>query len=252
MLDVRDVRGGYGSINVLWGVSMNVVKGQVLTIVGPNGAGKSTLLRAIMGLIPISGGEVHFDGKSLAGVPSWNMPDSGLVMVPEGRMVFCEMTVEDNLIVGAFPKAQRKRAMVNLERVFKMFPRLKERRCQLAGSLSGGEAQMLAIGRGLMAEPRLMLIDEPSLGLAPVVVKELFAILRQLRDEGTTMVLVEQNTSMAVALADRVCLMQAGRVLLTEDAAKVDLDHLHQLYFAGAHDAGENLADTAAVVPSHS
>lgn len=242
MLEVKNVQSGYGSINVLWGISMHVAKGQVLTIVGPNGAGKTTLLRAIMGLIPINGGEVLFDGKSLAGVASWNMPGAGLVMVPEGRMVFRDMTVEDNLIVGAFPKAKRLRVATNIDRVFEMFPRLKERRNQLAGSLSGGEAQMLAIGRGLMAEPRLMLIDEPSLGLAPMVVNELFAILRQLREEGTTIVLVEQNTSMAVALADRVCLMQAGRMLLSEDAAKVNLDHLHQLYFAGTQDAGDVMA----------
>jgi branched-chain amino acid transport system ATP-binding protein len=238
MLEVSGVRSGYGAINVLWGVSMHVAKGQVLTIVGPNGAGKTTLLRAIMGLIPLSGGEVRFDGKSLSGVASWDMPGAGLVMVPEGRMVFRDMTVEDNLIVGAFPKARRGRVAVNLARVFEMFPRLRERRGQLAGSLSGGEAQMLAIGRGLMAEPRLMLIDEPSLGLAPVLVDELFVILRRLREEGTTIVLVEQNTSMAVALADRVCLMQAGHMVLSEDAAAVNLDQLHQLYFGGAHAAG--------------
>jgi branched-chain amino acid transport system ATP-binding protein len=234
MLEVRDIRSGYGAINVLWGVSLQVAEGQVLTIVGPNGAGKTTLLRAVMGLIPLQGGEVRFEGKSLAGAPCWTMPDTGIVMVPEGRMVFRDMTVEDNLIIGAFSKERRPRVMLNLERVFGMFPRLKERRGQMAGSLSGGEAQMLAIGRGLMAEPRLMLIDEPSLGLAPLVVDEMFAILRQLRDEGTTIVLVEQNTSMAVALADRVCLMQAGRVVLSDEAKNVDLDHLHQLYFGAA------------------
>jgi len=155
-----------------------------------------------------------------------------VVMIPEGRMVFAAMTVEDNLMMGAFPQARRARAKTGLKRAYDLFPRLRERRAQLAGSLSGGEAQMLAIGRGLMADPEVILVDEPSLGLAPVVVRDILRVLSRLKSEGRTIVLVEQNTRLAVANADHVYLMRAGRVLLSQEASKVDLDRLHDLYFA--------------------
>jgi branched-chain amino acid transport system ATP-binding protein len=168
----------------------------------------------------------------LNGTPTWKMADVSMAMIPEGRMTFHDMSVEENLIVGAFPKQHRARVKDNLERSYQMFPRLRERRSQLAGSLSGGEAQMLAMARGLMSDPQLLIIDEPSLGLAPVVVNELFEILARLKEGGRTIILVEQNTHRAVGVADHVYLMQSGKVVLSQAAAEVCLDHLHDLYFA--------------------
>ncbi|HTD05622.1 ABC transporter ATP-binding protein [Undibacterium sp.] len=232
MLDISRVRAGYGAINILWDVSVSIAPGKLTTIIGPNGAGKTTLLRAIMGLIDVTQGEILFQGENLKGVKTWDMSGLGISLIPEGRMVFRDMTVEENLMMGAFSPGHRTRAAQNMELAYDMFPRLKERRRQLAGALSGGEAQMLAMGRGLMSEPRVILIDEPSLGLAPVVVQDLFEILERLKSEGRTIVLVEQNTHRAVRVADHVCLMQSGKVLLSKPAAEVDLEALHDLYFA--------------------
>jgi branched-chain amino acid transport system ATP-binding protein len=232
MLEVDKIRAGYGAINVLWDVTLSVAKGALTTIIGPNGAGKTTLLRAIMGLLPVSQGTIRLDGKPLSGTSTWHMPNFGIAMIPEGRMIFRDMTIEENLLMGAFPKPHRASSRQNCERAYAMFPRLKERRSQLAGTLSGGEAQMLAMARGLMSDPTLLIIDEPSLGLAPVVVNELFEILLRLKAEGRTIVLVEQNTQKAVGVADHVYLMQSGKVVLSQPAADVSLDHLHDLYFA--------------------
>src|SRR5438876_7322961 len=184
MLEVNNLRAGYGSINILWDVSVAIAKGKLTTIVGPNGAGKTTLLRAIMGLLPVNQGEIRLDGKLLNGTRTWDMADHSVAMIPEGRMIFKDMSVEENLMMGAFPKQHRQRSNVNLERAYTLFPRLKERRTQFAGSLSGGEAQMLAMGRGLMSEPQIILIDEPSLGLSPVATQEIFAIFEALKTEG--------------------------------------------------------------------
>jgi branched-chain amino acid transport system ATP-binding protein len=232
MLEMNAVRAGYGAINVLWDVSLNVARGEVTTIVGPNGAGKTTLLRAIMGLLPLQRGQIVYEGASLAGVPTWDLPERGIAMVPEGRLIFRDMSIEENLMLGAFPKARRSAAKTQLEEVFSLFPLLKERRALPAGTLSGGQAQMLALGRGLMSSPQLLLIDEPSLGLAPVVVQDVFEILTRLKAEGRTIVLVEQNTNMALRLADQVYLMQGGKVTLAARAAEVDVDTLHDRYFA--------------------
>ncbi|TAN30899.1 MAG: ABC transporter ATP-binding protein [Castellaniella sp.] len=232
MLEISDVRAGYGAINVLWDVSMQIPEGQLTTIIGPNGAGKTTLLRAIMGLIPLSQGSIRFDGQPVEKTPTWEMLGRGLAMIPEGRMIFKDMSVEENLMLGAFPKAHRAGAQANCERAFEMFPRLKERRRQMAGTLSGGEAQMLAMGRGLMSDPKVLLIDEPSLGLAPVIVNELFDTLQRLKSEGRTIVLVEQNTHKAVAVADHVHLMRGGKVVLSQAARDVDVAELQQRYFA--------------------
>lgn len=232
MLEVTNLRAGYGAINVLWDVSLSVAKGQLTTIIGPNGAGKTTLLRAIMGLVPSSAGTIRLDGKVLNGTPTWKMSDASVTMIPEGRMTFRDMSVEENLIMGAFPKAHRAHMRARLEQSYAMFPRLRERRKQLAGSLSGGEAQMLAMARGLMSDPALLIIDEPSLGLAPLVVGELFEILARLNDGQRTIVLVEQNTARAVKVADHVYLMQSGKVALSQKASEVDLEHLHELYFS--------------------
>ncbi|AWK84844.1 ABC transporter ATP-binding protein [Azospirillum thermophilum] len=232
LLEIESLRAGYGAINVLWDVSLTVEAGKTTVIVGPNGAGKTTLLRAVMGLIPVEGGDIRVDGASRRGAKTWDTVASGIVMIPEGRMIFPDMTVEDNLMMGAFPRGCRRDWKRNKEMVFEMFPRLVERRHQIAGTLSGGEAQMLAIGRGLMEQPRVCLIDEPSLGLAPVVVDEIFRILGRLRDQGMTIVLVEQNTSRALKIADQVYLMQSGKVVMSERGDRVDLDRLHALYFA--------------------
>ncbi len=232
MLEITNVRAGYGAINVLWDVSLSIPQGKLTTIVGPNGAGKTTLLRAIMGLIPLSQGDIVFDGRSLAGGSTWDLLGQGIAMIPEGRMVFKDMSVEENLMLGAYPKTRRAGARANCDKAYAMFARLKERRHQLAGTLSGGEAQMLAMARGLMSDPRLLIIDEPSLGLAPVVVNELFDVLAGLKQEGRTIVLVEQNTHKAVGVADQVHLMQGGKVQLSQAAADVDIEALHELYFA--------------------
>ena len=232
MLEIANVRAGYGAINILWDLSISVPTGQLTTIIGPNGAGKTTLLRAIMGLVPLSQGSIRLNGQPLDGSSTWNMLERGVAMIPEGRMIFKDMTIEENLMLGAFPKAHRAASQANCDKAYAMFPRLHERRTQLAGTLSGGEAQMLAMARGLMSDPKLLIIDEPSLGLAPVVVNELFDILARLKAEGRTIVLVEQNTHKAVGVADHVHLMQSGKVVLSQPASKVSLEQLHELYFA--------------------
>jgi branched-chain amino acid transport system ATP-binding protein len=232
MLEVRGLRAGYGAINVLWDVDLAFAAGRLTTIIGPNGAGKTTLLRAIMGQIPVTSGTITLDGSSLAGIGTWRLPSFGVALIPEGRMIFHDMSVEENLLLGAYPVRAQANVAYRIDEAYAMFPRLRERRSQPAGALSGGEAQMLALARGLMADPRLMLIDEPSLGLAPVVVSEIFALLRRLKSAGRTIVLVEQNTQRAVDIADNVYLMQGGRVVLGQPAAEVDLARLHQLYFA--------------------
>jgi branched-chain amino acid transport system ATP-binding protein len=232
MLKVNNLRAGYGAINVLWDVSLDFAEGKLTTIVGPNGAGKSTLLKAIMGLVTPSQGEITLRGASLARQRTWDMAEQGVALVPEGRLVFRDMSVEENLIMGAFAKSRRQSMARNIERAYALFPKLKERRKQLAGSLSGGEAQMVALARGLMAEPRILLIDEPSLGLAPVIVQEIFGILRTLKEQGVTIVLVEQNTHMALSVADRVYMMRSGKVVLDKPAADIDVARLHELYFA--------------------
>ena len=232
MLEIRNLRAGYGAINVLWDVNLSFAEGQLTTIVGPNGAGKSTLLKTIMGLVAPSQGDLTLRGAPLTKSRTWDMAEQGVVLVPEGRLVFRDMSVEENLIMGAFAKSKRAAMARNIERAYELFPKLKERRKQLAGSLSGGEAQMVAMARGMMAEPRILLIDEPSLGLAPVIVQEIFNILRTLKEQGVTIVLVEQNTHMALSVADRVYMMRSGKVVLDKPAAEIDVAKLHDLYFA--------------------
>jgi branched-chain amino acid transport system ATP-binding protein len=232
MLEVRQLRAGYGAINVLWDVSLAFRQGELTALIGPNGAGKTTLLKAIVGALRASAGDVLLDGVSIARRNTWELVESGVVLIPEGRMIFRDMSVEENLLLGAFPAARRARSAERMEEAYGLFPVLAARRTQLAGSLSGGEAQMLAMARGLMSDPRILLIDEPSLGLAPVIVRELFALLERIKSDGRTIVLVEQNTALALSIADQVCLMASGRIALDARAAEVDLDRLHDLYFA--------------------
>ena len=232
MLEVRALQAGYGAINVLWGVDLDIAAGKLTAIIGPNGAGKTTLLRAIMGLVPATAGTLTLDGMSIAGTPTSRLASAGVALIPEGRMVFRDMSVEENLLLGGYPVRNASGMPARMAEAYAMFPRLAERRRQLAGSLSGGEAQMLAMARGLMADPRLLLIDEPSLGLAPVIVDEIFALLQRLKDAGRTIVLVEQNTRRAIDVADQVYLMRSGRIVLAQRSADVDLESLHRLYFA--------------------
>ena len=232
MLEIKNLRAGYGAINVLWDVSLDIAPGKLTAIIGPNGAGKTTLLRAIIGLTPATQGDIVDEGVSLLGQPTWDRASHGLALIPEGRMIFRDMSVEENLILGAYAKQNRAAMHDNLERAYAMFPLLLARRGQMAGSLSGGEAQMLMMGRGLMSNPRILLIDEPSLGLAPVIVQEMFATLAKLKADGRTIVLVEQNTQSAVKIADHVYLMQGGKVVLSQPAREVNMEELHQHYFA--------------------
>jgi len=231
MLEVRGLRAGYGAINVLWDIDLDIGSG-LTAIIGPNGAGKTTLMRAIVGLVPATAGSISMNGAAITGMTTAALANMHLALIPEGRMVFRDMSVEENLRLGAWCVRAAGDIARRLDDAYAMFPRLRERKRQAAGSLSGGEAQMLAMARGLMADPQVLLIDEPSLGLAPVVVDELFALLRRLKQAGRSIVLVEQNTARAVDVADHVYLMQNGRMVLSQPARDVDLPRLSELYFA--------------------
>lgn len=214
MLEVSDLVVAYGDVPALFGVSMRVDAGEIVCVVGSNGAGKSTLLRAVAGLLKPRSGRVVFDGRDLTGREPEQVVQAGITMVPEGRRLFGRMTVLQNLLLGAWAVTDREEIRSRLELVFRVFPRLKERQGQLAGTLSGGEQQMVAIARGLMARPRLLMLDEPSLGLAPLLVSEMFRLVREIREQGLTILLVEQNVREALALADRAYVLQTGRMLM--------------------------------------
>jgi branched-chain amino acid transport system ATP-binding protein len=225
LLQVDNLKSGYGEVQVLWGVSLAVLAGKLTTIVGANGAGKSTTLRSIMGSLRPWGGRVLLDGKDVTKLSSHAKANRGLVLVPEGRQLFPDMSVEENLEMGAYAHRARKRKKENLERMYELFPRLKERRKQKSSTLSGGEQQMLAMGRGLMQEPEVLMIDELSLGLAPVLAQQLFLTLKKLRQQGMTIVLVEQNVHLALALSDYTYVLAEGRVNIegySRDVANMD------------------------------
>jgi len=215
MLSVRDLHAGYGDSEVLHGVDLDVRKGEVIAIVGANGVGKTTLLRTLSGLIAPTAGAVTFNGQEIGGLPAHRVVDSGLVMVPEGRRLFPRMNVRRNLEIGAYTARARTRIDDNLRAIHDLFPFLKEREAQLAGTLSGGQQQMCAIGRGLMAMPDLLLLDEVSLGLAPIAVKRVYEALGRIRRTGLTLVIVEQNVSQALRAADRAYVIAGGRVVIS-------------------------------------
>jgi len=221
LLTIENLSVHYGAIQALHGVSIAVEPGEIVTLIGANGAGKSTTLRAVSGLVKPSGGTITFDGKSLAGLAPHKILRRGLAQVPEGRGIFPNLTVDENLDLGAFARADRKNVAGDRERVFSLFPRLKERLDQRAGTLSGGEQQMLAIGRALLARPRLLLLDEPSLGLAPQLVQTIFKIIREINASGTTIFLVEQNAHMALRVAHRAYVLEVGSVVMQGDAKQL-------------------------------
>ncbi len=227
MLKVNDINVYYGAIHAIKGVSFEVQDGEVVTLIGANGAGKSTILNTVSGLLKSKTGSIEFLDKSLSGVPAHKVVELGLAHVPEGRRVFLQMTVEENLEMGAYTQPNSTVAP-GLERVYEQFPRLKERRKQIAGTLSGGEQQMLAMGRALMSNPKLLMLDEPSMGLAPILVEQIFDIIRELHKAGTTILLVEQNAQMALSVANRGYVLETGKIvssgtgqeLLNDDAVK--------------------------------
>ncbi len=231
MLTLRDVTAGYGHFTALWQVSLQVTRGEAVAVVGPNGAGKTTLLRVISGVIAPRTGDLVFEGQTLTGRPAHDIVAHGIAHVPEGRRLFPALTVLDNLKMGAFLPAARRHYAESLERVFALFPVLHERRQQRAGSLSGGEQQMLAIGRALMSRPRLILLDEPSMGLAPVMVLRLFDLIRRVREEGYTILVVEQNVRQVLKLVDRAYLLEVGRIRMEGRADELgEQDFVRQAY----------------------
>jgi branched-chain amino acid transport system ATP-binding protein len=217
LLEVSGLKVAYGGIQAVKGVSFEVKEGELVSLIGANGAGKTTTLKAITGLQPVASGEIKFMGRSIKGQGSWDLVKQGLVMVPEGRGTFTRMTITENLQMGAFVRNDNE-IEADIEKVFAIFPRLKERRNQLAGTMSGGEQQMLAMGRALMAKPKVLLLDEPSMGLSPIMVDKIFEVVADIHGRGTTILLVEQNASRALSLANRGYVMDSGEVTMNGDA----------------------------------
>lgn len=230
LLDIKGLRGGYGRVEVLRGVDLQVGAGEMVALLGSNGAGKSTLNKMVCGLTPAWSGTVHFDGKDLSGAHYRDVVKAGLIQVPEGRKVFPNLSVLENLELGSFTRARERRA-ANVEKMFHLFPRLRERMAQHAGTMSGGEQQMLAIARGLMAEPVLLILDEPSLGLSPLLVEEMFSLIRTLRDGGLAVLLVEQNVGQSLEIADRAYVLENGSVRFSgKPDALLGSDELRRAY----------------------
>lgn len=234
MLTVNDINVFYGAIHAIKGVSLEVNEGEIVTLIGANGAGKSTILRTISGLLKPKTGSIQFEGQEIDGMPAHEIVKTGISQVPEGRRIFAEMSVLENLELGAFTRKDKDGIKADMELVFERFPRLKERIGQLAGTLSGGEQQMLAMGRALMSRPRLLLLDEPSMGLAPLLIKEIFAIIQDINKTGTTVLLVEQNANMALSIAHRAYVLETGRITLSGDAKELAAsDEVRKAYLGG-------------------
>ena len=221
MLSVSDLHVSYGGINAVKGISFDVAEGEMVALIGANGAGKSTTLKAICGLVPSAGGRVEFRGENITGTPSFQLVRQGLALVPEGRGIFSRLTVAENLAMGAYARDDKRAIAADLERIYGFFERLHERREQKAGTLSGGEQQMLAIGRAMMTRPRLLLLDEPSMGLAPMMVEKIFAVIRRIAAEGVTLLLVEQNARLALQASQRGYVLDSGRIILGDQSAKL-------------------------------
>ncbi len=233
MLKVNDINVYYGSIHAIKGVSFEVNEGEIVTLIGANGAGKSTVLKTVSGLLHSATGSVEFLGKNISSVAPHKIVKEGLAHVPEGRRIFLQMTVEENLDMGAFTQGG-KNVDEDMTRVYEQFPRLKERRKQIAGTLSGGEQQMLAMGRALMSRPKLLMLDEPSMGLAPILVEQIFDIIKLLHKEGTTILLVEQNAQMALSVADRAYVLETGKITLSGTGEElIRSDEIRRAYLGG-------------------
>ncbi|MDH4288602.1 MAG: ABC transporter ATP-binding protein [Aquincola sp.] len=224
LLKVSDLKVAYGGIQAVKGVSFEVKQGELVSLIGANGAGKTTTLKAVTGVQPVAAGEIDFMGKPIKGQGAWNLVKQGLVMVPEGRGVFARMTITENLQMGAFVRDDKAEIASDMDKVFTIFPRLKERAEQLAGTLSGGEQQMLAMGRGLMARPKVLLLDEPSMGLSPIMVDKIFEVVDSIHQQGTTILLVEQNASRALGLANRGYVMDSGEITMDGEAKQLLAD----------------------------
>ena len=234
MLKIDNLHVYYGAIHAIKGVSLEVNQGEIVTLIGANGAGKSTTLRTISGLLKPKEGTIAFEGQSIGGVPAHEIVKQGISQVPEGRRIFAEMTVMENLELGAFTRSDKDGIKADLKTVFERFPRLEERKEQLAGTLSGGEQQMLAMGRALMSRPRLLLLDEPSMGLAPLLIREIFSIIVDINKTGTTVLLVEQNANMALSIAHRAYVLETGRITLSGDAKELAAsEEVRKAYLGG-------------------
>lgn len=234
MLEVKDLNVYYGAIHALKGVSFHLNEGEIVALIGANGAGKSTTLKAVSSLVNVRSGEVNYRGESLLEVAPQDVVKKGIIHVPEGRQIFPRMSVVENLEMGAYIHNDKEQIEKDMEAMFERFPRLRERRKQSGGTLSGGEQQMLAIARGLMAHPQLLLLDEPSMGLAPIIVEQIFDIVRDINQQGTTILLVEQNAQMALSIADRGYVLETGRVVLEGDAGELmENPDVQQAYLGG-------------------
>ena len=234
MLEIKDLHVYYGAIHAIKGISLTVNEGEIVTLIGANGAGKSTTLRTVSGLLTPRGGSVSFLGKDISGAPAQDIVRAGISQVPEGRRIFANMTVMENLELGAYIRSDKEGIARDYEMVFGRFPRLRERREQAAGTLSGGEQQMLAMGRALMSRPKLLLLDEPSMGLAPLLIREIFHIIVDINKAGTTVLLVEQNANMALSIASRAYVLETGRITLSGDAGElVQSEAVRRAYLGG-------------------
>jgi branched-chain amino acid transport system ATP-binding protein len=221
LLDVKDLNVYYGAIHALQGISFNLNEGEIVSLIGANGAGKSTTLRTISGILRPRGGNIHYEGEDITMIPAEQIVRKGISHVPEGRKIFAPLTVKENLMMGAYTRTDPEEIKRTMERVYASFPRLKERENQLGGTLSGGEQQMLATGRGMMSRPKILLLDEPSMGLSPILVEEIFRIIQEINSQGTTILLVEQNASMALSISHRAYVLETGRIVLEGKAQDV-------------------------------
>ncbi|MBO5836409.1 MAG: ABC transporter ATP-binding protein [Oscillospiraceae bacterium] len=234
LLEVNNLEVYYGVICALKGISFEVNEGEIVALIGANGAGKTTMMQSVVGLIPKKGGTVTFDGRDITKTPGHKIVNLGMTQVPEGRRIFQELTVYENLMMGAYTKNDKKQFNDDLERMFELFPRLKERRNQIAGTLSGGEQQMLAMSRALMSNPKLLMLDEPSMGLAPILVDQIFDIIKELHKAGTTILLVEQNANKALQIADRAYVLETGKITFSGTGKELATsDEVRKAYLGG-------------------
>ena len=234
LLKITDLQVSYGGIDALAGISFDVEEGEIVTLIGANGAGKSTTLRTISGLVKAKAGRVVYDGRDITSMNPQKIVSEGIAMVPEGRHVFDNLTVKENLLIGAYLRRDKQSINEDIEHIYTLFPRLHEREWQLAGTLSGGEQQMLAVGRAIMTQPRILMMDEPSLGLAPIVVKEIFSIIRTLNETGMTILLIEQNANAALRCSHRAYVMETGRITMSGPSADLLADKRVQDAYLGA------------------